>query len=161
MDTAASPWMPVAFIEGLSAMPGGGVLAAALIGLAAFSVMTFSIPGALTPTAFLSGLVMGVGGVFVVAAGAVLGSHLLFYASRRWLAVPMRKRFGARLDGIGRHLERRGPIYVASARLGGVPHALITAGAAAAPMNARSFAGATLLGMLPAITLAAMAGSAI
>ncbi|MGB3166705.1 MAG: VTT domain-containing protein [Alteraurantiacibacter sp.] len=160
MDASAS-FLPLAFVEGLAATPYGGVLAAGLIALMAVSVMTFSIPGALTPTAFVSGLVIGAGGVFVVAAGAVLGSHLLFTASRRWLAAPVRRRFGVRLDGVGKHLERRGPIFIATARFTGVPHILITAGAAAAPITARTFAAASLAGMLPAITLAAMAGSAI
>lgn len=161
MDPALASWLPLGFIEAFMAMPFGEVIVPALIGLLAAFVVSFSIPGALTPTAFFSGLVLGFGGILVVALGAALGSHLLFLASRRWLSQTMRRRFGARLDGVRGHLEKRGPIYVATARLAGVPHVLITAGCAAAPISARNFAAASLLGMLPAITLAASAGSGL
>ncbi len=161
MDLLAPSWLPLGFIEAIAAMPYAEITVPALIGLLAASVVTFSIPGALTPTAFFSGVLLGFGGILVVAMGAALGSHLLFLASRRWLSAIMHRRFGARLGGVRDHLERRGPIYVAGARLGGVPHLLITAGCAAAPISARNFAAASLLGMLPAITLAASAGSGL
>jgi len=142
-------------------MPLGDWAVPLLIALLTASIMTFSIPGALTPTAFLSGMLLGFGGILVVVLGAALGSHILFLTSRRWLSQPMRRRFGTRIDRVRGHLEKRGPIYIATARLSGVPHILITAGCAAAPISARTFATATLLGLLPAVTLAAMAGSAI
>ncbi len=161
MDSVIAQWLPLGFVEAVAAMPFGGVAVAALIALITASIMTFSIPGALTPTAFLSGLLLGFGGILVVALGAMIGSHILFLASRRWLSGGMRRRFGARLDEVGGHLERRGPIYVAGARLTGVPHLLIAAGCAATPITGRTFASATLLGLLPAIILAVSAGSAI
>lgn len=160
METAAASWMPLDLIGASAALPYGGVIVAVLIGAISFTIVALSVPGALTPTAFVSGLLMGFGGALVVALGAALGSHLLFLVSRRWLAAAMQRRFGARLDGVRDHLERRGPIYVATARLGGVPHIVVTAGAAATQISARSFAGASILGMLPAISLAAIAGSA-
>ena len=161
MESVTASWLPFGLVEAVAAMPHGMVLLPLLLGLLAMAVATFSSPGALTPTAFVSGLLLGFGGILIVAIGAAVGCHLLFVASRRWLGGAMRARFGTRLDSIGSHLEKRGPLYVATARLGGVPFALVTAGCAAAPISARSFAGANLLGMLPAITLAVSAGSAL
>ncbi|KLI64952.1 VTT domain-containing protein [Aurantiacibacter marinus] len=160
MDSVIAQWLPLGLVEAVAAMPFGSVAVSALIALTTASIMAFSIPGALTPTAFLSGLLLGFGGILVVALGAVIGSHILFLASRRWFAAGMRRRFGTQLDEVGGHLERRGPIYVAGARLAGVPHVLIAAGCAATPITGRTFAFATLLGLLPAITLAVSAGSA-
>lgn len=161
MESVATSWLPIGPIEALAATPLGMWLAPLAIALMAFAVMGFSIPGALTPTAFLSGIVMGFGGVLVVALAAALGSHVLFLASRRWLGKRMRYRFGDRLEVVNAHMRKRGPIYVASARFAGVPHALVATGAATSCMSARSFAGANLLGMLPAIVLAVSAGSGL
>ena len=161
MDSVIASWLPLGFLEAIAATPYGGLAVPFLFALLTASIMTFSIPGALTPTAFFGGLLMGFGGILVVALGAVIGSHILFLASRRWLSGTMQRRFGTRLDGVRDHLEKRGPIYVAGARLSGVPHVLITAGCAATPITARSFAGASLAGMLPAIVLAVSAGSAL
>lgn len=161
MDSAFASWLPLRFIEAFLAMPYGDVIVPTLVGLLAAFVVSFSIPGALTPTAFFSGLLLGFGGILVVALGAGLGSHLLFLASRRWLSDTMQRRFGARLDSAREHLEKRGPIYVVAARLGGTPHIFITAACAAAPISARDFGAASLLGMLPAIVLAASAGSGL
>ncbi|WP_340588704.1 VTT domain-containing protein [Erythrobacter alti] len=161
MDSVIASWLPLGFLEAVAAMPYGELAVPVVIAVLTASIMTFSIPGALTPTAFFSGMLMGFGGILVVALGAVIGSHILLLASRRWLSGSMQRRFGTRLDGVRDHLEKRGPIYVAGARLSGVPHVLITAGCAAAPISGRSFAGATLLGLMPAIVLAVGAGSAI
>ena len=161
MDFALPQWLPLGFVENVAVMPHGVLAVSVLIALITAAIMTFSIPGALAPTAFLSGLLLGFGGILVVALGAVVGSHILFMASRRWLAASLRRRFGKRLDEVGGHLERRGPIYIAIARFSGVPNIVVAAGSAAAPISARAFAGASLLGMLPAIILAGTAGSAI
>lgn len=161
MDSVIASFLPLGLIEGLAALSAGGVLAALAIAVLATGIVTFSVPGALTPTAFFSGMLLGFGGVLAVMLGAAIGSHILFLASRRWLAGHMRRRFGERLDGVHDHLARRGPIYVVGARLAGVPHVVLTAGCAAAPISARSFLGASLLGMLPAMLLAAGAGSGI
>lgn len=161
MDFAAPFWLPLGFVETLAAMPYGPVAAPAVIALIAFGVVMFSVPGALTPTAFVSGLLFGMGGLVLVVAAAALGSHVLFVVTRLWLGERMRQRFGARLDSVADHLDRRGPLYVATARFGGVPHLLVTAGAAPTRMTARTFAAASLVGMLPILTLAALAGSGV
>lgn len=161
MDFTAPSWLPLGTIEALAAMPYGAIAAPALIALLAFLLMLFSVPGAMTPTAFLSGLLLGVGGLFIVLAAAALGSHVLFVTTRRWLGAHMRKRYGEKLDRFAAHLDKRGAWYVASARFGGVPHLLITAGAAPTKITARTFAAASILGLLPVLTLAALAGSGI
>ena len=46
-------------------------------------------------------------------------------------------------------------------RVLGAPHMLVTAASAVSAIRTRSFVTATMLGFLPAITLASMAGSAI
>lgn len=153
--------LPLGLIDGLAATPFGLLIMAAALGLMTATMVALSIPGGLTSLSFTSGLLLGFSGILVVALGALLGSHALFLASRRFLGGFMRRRFGERLEQVHHHLSLKGPAYVVGMRLGGVPHLLVTAGCAAAPISARTFAGASLLGMLPAIVLAAMAGSAI
>lgn len=155
-----SALLPLEMMLGLAAMPEAMFLVPlALVALTAMMV-GFSIPGTLPSLSFLSGMLMGFGGIFVVALGALVGSHLLFLASRHFLRERMARRFGEQLAGVHEHLERKGPAYVACARLAGVPGLLVTSGCAAAPISARSFGTASLLGMMPAIVLAASAGSA-
>ncbi|WP_338242596.1 VTT domain-containing protein [Aurantiacibacter hainanensis] len=151
----------MALLDSLAAMPMGILALPALLAAVTASLVAMSVPGAVNTMSFLSGLVLGLGGILVVALGCAVGSHLLFLITRRWLGERMRRRFGKRLDGIQDHLARRGPLYVVGARLGGVPHVIVTAGCAATPMGARAFLAASLLGMLPAISLSAIAGSAL
>ncbi len=156
-----SSFLPLGAIESLAMMPHAGVIMplaiAALMALAVAS----SLPGTLTPVAFLGGAMLGYPGIFFGALGAVIGSQILFVLSRYWLGAYMQRRFGARMDKYRDHLATRGPFYIAGLRLGGVPHVLLTATCAAAPISGRSFAAASLLGMLPAITLGALAGHAL
>lgn len=161
MDFTAPSWLPLGFVETLAAMPYGAIAAPALIALLAFCIMAFSIPGGLTPTAFIAGLLFGMGGLAIVVTAAVAGSHVLFVITRLWLAERMRRRFGKRLDHMADHLSKRGPFYVAIARFGGVPHLLVTAGAAPTPITARTFAAANCIGMMPVLTAAALAGSGV
>lgn len=153
--------LPLGAMETLAATPFGPLIMAAALSLVAAMLVALSVPGGLTSLSFASGLLLGFAGILVVALGALLGSHALFLVSRRFLGDFMRRRFGERLDQVHHHLSQKGPAYVVGMRLGGVPHLLVTAGCAAAPISARAFAGASLLGMLPAIVLATMAGSTI
>ncbi len=156
-----SPLLPMDMLLGLAAMPEMVFVVPLAIGMLTVMLVGCSIPGTLTPLSFLSGMLMGFGGILVVALGALVGSHLLFLASRHFLRERMERRFGERIAGVHEHLARKGPAYVAGARLAGVPGLLVTAGCAAAPIGARSFGAASLLGMMPAIVLAATAGSAL
>jgi uncharacterized membrane protein YdjX (TVP38/TMEM64 family) len=146
----------------LASLAGSEVLLGfALLTLTA-ALVGFGVPGVLVPLSFSSGALLGGWlGMLVVIAGAVLGSHALFLATRRWLGVWVRRRWGARLDRFDHAVGKRGFYYLLGLRLTGVPHVLVTASSALSAIRARSFALATLLGFLPAITLAAMAGSAV
>ncbi len=159
MDAIVSALVPMSLLDSLAAMPTGVLTLPALLVMVTASLVAMSVPGAVNAMSFLGGLFLGFAGIVVVAVGCVIGSHLLFLASRRWFSARLQRRFGARLSGIQDHLGRRGPIYVVGARLGGVPHILVTAGCAATPISARAFLGASLLGMLPAISLSVLAGT--
>lgn len=161
MDATISALLPMTLLDSLAAMPLGPLALPALIAAVTASLVAMSVPGAVNTMSFLSGLVLGLAGVLVVVVGCAVGCHLLFLVTRRWLAERMRRRLGSRLDGVQEHLSRRGPLYVVGARLGGVPHLIVTAGCAATPITGRAFLGASMLGMLPAIVLSAVAGSGI
>lgn len=119
-------------------------------------------PGVILPLSFSSGALLGGWlGMAVVVAGAVLGSHALFVATRRWLAARVRRRWGERLEKLDRAISKRGFFYLLGLRLVGVPHLAVTGGSALSAIRAPSFALATMLGFLPSIALAAMAGSAV
>lgn len=153
--------LPFTLVESLAVMPYGWlVVPFAVAALMAFAIGS-SLPGVVTPVSFLGGALLGFPAILFLALGAVLGSHLLFLASRYWLGDYMRRRFGERIEKHHHHIAARGPIYIAGLRLGGMPHVVLTASCAAAPISGTTFAAATLLGMLPAITLGALAGHAI
>ncbi|WAT17422.1 VTT domain-containing protein [Aurantiacibacter sp. MUD11] len=161
MDAFVSSILPMSMLESIAATPFGPLALPALLATVTASLVAFSVPGAVNAMSFLSGLVLGVAGILVVSLGVLAGSHLLFLVTRRWLGERMQRQFGERLQGVQEHLARKGPIYVVGARLGAVPHAVVTAGCAATPISARAFLAASLLGMLPGICLAVLAGSAI
>lgn len=159
MDTVGWLFEQIPF---LAALAGSELLLGlALFGLTA-ALVGFGVPGVLVPLSFSSGALLGGWlGMLVVVMGALIGSHLLFVVVRRWFAGPVRTRLGERLHRFDGEIGERGLLYVTGLRVAGVPHLLVTAGSALSPIRARHFALATLLGYLPAITLAAMAGSAV
>ena len=159
MDTASWLFDSVPF---LASLVGSDVLLGlALLTLTA-ALVGSGVPGVLLPLSFSSGALLGGWlGMLVVIAGAVIGSHALFLATRRWLGARVRRRWGAKLERFDHAVGKRGFFYLLGLRLTGVPHVLVTASSALSAIRARSFAFATLLGFLPAIALAAMAGSAV
>lgn len=159
MDIAGWIFEQVPF---LTALMGSEIwLGLALLTLTA-ALVASGVPGVLLPLSFSSGALLGGWlGMLVVVAGAVIGSHALFEATRRWLGARVRRRWGERLEKFDRDISRRGFFYLLGLRLAGVPHLLVTGASALSVVRARSFALATLLGFLPSITLAAMAGSAV
>ena len=136
------------------------LLALALCGLTV-ALVALCVPGTILPLSLSSGALLGVAGGAAVFAGAVIGSHLLFLASRHFLRERIHARLGARLAPLERHFEKRGFVYVAGLRVAGVPHVLVTAGSALSPVRARSFLAATALGFLPAIVVGSSAGSLV
>ncbi|MFB0612816.1 VTT domain-containing protein [Aurantiacibacter poecillastricola] len=161
MDAFLSSILPLALLESLATSPLGILAVPLLITVLTASLVALSLPGAVNTMSFVSGMMLGLGGILVVALGVLVGSHLLFLASRRWLSERLQRRFGARIASVQDHLGKRGPLYVVGARLGGIPHVVVTAGCAATPINARAFLGASLLGMLPCIAISAIAGSTL
>jgi len=137
------------------------LLGLALLALTAMLVAV-GIPGVLVPISFSSGALLGGWlGTLCVVAGAVLGSQLFFAVTRRWLAARARRRWGERLGTFDQAISKRGFYYLLGLRLTGVPHPLVSGASALSVIRARSYALATLLGFLPAIALAAMAGSVV
>jgi len=126
------------------------------------TLVALGVPGVLVPISFSSGALLGGWfGMLVVIAGALLGSQALFVVTRRWLGHRLRRRWGEQLARFDRKMEQRGFYYLLGLRLVGAPHLLVTTSSALSAIRARSFLLATLFGLLPAITLAAMAGSAV
>lgn len=124
--------------------------------------IALGLPGMLLPISFSSGALLGGWtGMTVVVLGAVIGSHVLFLVTRRWLAASIRRRWNDRLAKYDRDIAQRGFYYLLGLRLAGAPHMLVTGACALSTIRARSFALATLLGFLPAIALASAAGSAV
>ena len=126
------------------------------------TLVALGVPGVLVPISFSSGALLGGWfGMLVVIAGALLGSQALFVVTRRWLGHRFRRRWGEQLARFDRKMEQRGFYYLLGLRLVGAPHLLVTTSSALSAIRARSFLLATLFGILPAIALAAMAGSAV
>lgn len=154
--------LPFDRLEPLLAGAGGEVLLLGLVFLATASLVGIGVPGVLIPMALSSGALFGAWeAAAAVALGSVAGSQLFFLAARRLTGQRIRDRLGARLESFQRSFAARGIWYVIGLRLVGAPHLLVTAGSAMMAMRSTSFAAATLIGVLPAIAIAAATGSAI
>ncbi len=143
----------------------GALLTAVMIAALWFittSLVAAGIPGVLIPATLATEAVAGpVAATATVSMGAMVGSLVLFALARRWGAPWMAARFGNRLELFEQRFAAHGIWYVIGLRVVGTPHMLVTVGSAMMPIRAPAFAAATLAGSLPAITLAAMAGSII
>lgn len=143
----------------------GLLLTAALVAtlwIATTSLTAAGIPGVLIPATLAAEAIAGpVAATATVSLGSVVGSLLLFLAARRWGSPVVASRFGPRLEAFERRFAEHGSWYVIGLRMMGTPHMLVTVGSAMTPMRMPAFAFATLIGSLPAIALAAMAGSIV
>ena len=152
----------IATIQGMLAFDGA-LLTAALIAalwLVTASLVAAGTPGVIIPATLATEALAGpVAATATVSLGALGGSLLLFLAARRWGSPAIEARFGSRLEAFERRFAAHGLWYVVGLRLIGTPHMLVTVGSAMMPIRAPAFAAATFLGFLPAIALAAMAGS--
>lgn len=143
----------------------GALLTAMLIAalwIATTSLVAAGMPGVLIPATLAAEAVAGpVAATATVSLGALGGSLLLFAAARRWGSPRIAARLGGRLESFERRFAVHGTWYIIGLRLIGTPHMLVTVGSAMMPIRAPAFAAATFAGFLPAIALAAMAGSIV
>lgn len=134
----------------------------AVLWLATTSLVAAGVPGVIIPATLATEALAGpVAATATISMGALGGSMLLFLAARRWGSPAFASRFGSRLEAFERRFAAHGSWYVIGLRMIGTPHVLVTVGSAMTPMRAPAFALATLIGSLPAIALAAMAGSIV
>jgi uncharacterized membrane protein YdjX (TVP38/TMEM64 family) len=154
----------IASIENFLAFDGALLTAAlvAAVWLLTTSLVAAGVPGVLIPATLATEALAGpVAATATVSMGAMGGSLLLFAAARRWGAPRIVSRFGSRLESFERRFQAHGLWYVIGLRLIGAPHMLVTVGSAMMPIRAPAFALATMVGCLPAIALAALAGSVV
>lgn len=138
----------------------------ALIAVALFAgtaiVVALWVPGVLLPLAASSGALLDVwSATAAVASGALAGSMIIFATTRHFAKGGVPRRIECFLSRYETRFRTQGAWFVLGLRLVGAPHFLVSASSALMPIGARSFALATLLGLIPAILLAAIAGAAI
>jgi uncharacterized membrane protein YdjX (TVP38/TMEM64 family) len=97
----------------------------------------------------------------VVAAGALIGSLVLYTLFEQGSQATLRHRYGERLKRLDNFASRGGILPVIGLRLVGVPHIAVTALCALAGVGPGRYALATIFGLLPAIALSATAGAAL
>jgi uncharacterized membrane protein YdjX (TVP38/TMEM64 family) len=125
-------------------------------------VVALWVPGFLLPIAASSGAMLSLWlAAAAVAGGALVGSMAIFAVSRYFLSDHVPRRIAGFLKKFEERLGSHGAWFVLVLRLGGAPHALVSASSALMPIRASSFAVATVVGMSPAIFFAAAAGAAI
>lgn len=138
------------------------VLAGAAYVLAYTAVVAFSLPGGAVMSitgGFLFGVVAGTG---LAVLGATAGACLLFLAARRAVGDALRARGGPLLARLQEELRRDGFLYLLSLRLLPlVPFWLANLAPALAGMPFRSYALATLLGILPGTAVFAGIGAGL
>jgi uncharacterized membrane protein YdjX (TVP38/TMEM64 family) len=146
----------------LLAQPHGELLIAAVFFIATATLIAFCVPGTMIPLAVTSSALIGpVEAASAVVLGALLGSQILFVGCRRLANDRLRGKLGERAEAFEHGFAKNGFLYVIGLRLIGVPHFVVTAGCALTHITGSIFGLATLLGLLPAIVIAAAAGSAL
>ena len=162
MDFHVSPLLTLDKTEIILAMPLAEVwLAMAFLGLAVCIYAT-GIPGALVPVSFSSGALLGETlAIAAVAAGALFGSVILFCGLVRGTRSISQHRYGRHIKRLDHAVSRGGILPIIGLRLIGVPHLAVTGVCALASIGLRRYAISTLVGILPAIAIAATAGAAL
>src|SRR5687768_5654092 len=162
MQGVLTDWLPLGALEAALAMPYGEVLVAAAFFALTASIYASGIPGTLLPLSFSSGALLGGPlGIAAVAAGAMLGSLVLYTLLERGSRVTLRKRYADHLARIDRLASHGGIVPIIGLLLAGVPHFAVTGLCALAAVGPRRYALATLIGVCPAIALTAFAGAAL
>jgi uncharacterized membrane protein YdjX (TVP38/TMEM64 family) len=147
-------------VDSLKAWVSDNISAAILICFVVYVAVTaLSLPAA----AILSLLVGALFGVWIgtclVNLAATLGATLAFLSSRYLFRDWVQRRFGQRLEPLNRGVEKDGAYYLFTLRLVPIfPFFLINLGMGLTRMPVRTFAGISLLGMLPGTVLYVFAG---
>ena len=121
-----------------------------------------SFPGAIWIT-ITGGLMFGTAlGAALAVCGSTLGAILLFLAARSALGPFLERRAGRLLDRVRPGLQRDGFLYVLALRLIPVmPFWLINLAAALTGVRLSHFIAATVIGIIPAVTVFASIGAGI
>jgi uncharacterized membrane protein YdjX (TVP38/TMEM64 family) len=124
------------------------------------SVTALSLPVAVW-LSLLAGALFGRWlGTGVVILAATLGATLAFLASRYLFRASFQTRFGSRLSAFNDGIEREGAYYLLTLRLIPLfPFWLINLGMGLTSMRVLTFAGVSLVGMLPGTFLYVNAGT--
>lgn len=119
--------------------------------IGAYIVQTaLSLPGAALMTLAAGAIFGALPGTIFSVVGATFGAVLAFLVTRYLLHDTVQRRFGARLEGVNRELERRGLLYLLFLRLVPVfPFFLINLAAGLTTISLRTFFTGTLIGIIP------------
>ena len=162
MQSPLFEWFPLEWFEATLAMPYGELVVATGFFALTASIYASGIPGALLPLSFSSGALLGGPvGMVTVAAGAMLGSLILYALLERGSRATLRQRYGHHLERLDGLAARGGLLPIIGLRLAGIPHIGVTALCALTSVGQRRYALATFVGVCPAIALTAIAGAAI
>lgn len=125
-------------------------------------VTGFSLPGA-TGMTLIYGWYFGFWqSVPLVSFGSTTGATVAFLLSRYLVREAIQSRFGARLAGFNRALEREGAFYLFTLRLiPAVPFWMINLVMGLTPIRTRTYWWVSQLGMLPATIVYTYAGSSL
>jgi pyruvate/2-oxoglutarate dehydrogenase complex dihydrolipoamide dehydrogenase (E3) component/uncharacterized membrane protein YdjX (TVP38/TMEM64 family) len=135
---------------------------AAAFGAAYAASVALSVPGALVLT-LLAGALFGPWlGTLVVSLASTLGACGAFLLARTLLRDAVRVRVGPRLAGLEEGLARDGVWYLLTLRLVPLfPFVLVNLAMGLTPLRLRTYAGVSMLGMLPGTFAYVNAGSAL
>jgi len=126
------------------------------------AITGLSLPGAAALT-LLYGWYFGIaGGILLVSFASTTGATLAFLLSRYLFRDSIQQRFGERLTGFNRALEKEGPFYLFSLRLiPAVPFFVINAVMGLTPIRTRTFWWVSQVGMLAGTAVYVYAGSVV
>ncbi|HWG43037.1 MAG TPA: TVP38/TMEM64 family protein [Gemmataceae bacterium] len=125
------------------------------------TITALSLPAAALLTLLAGALFDFWLGVAVVSLASTFGATLAFLSSRYLFREWVQRRFGNRLRALDEGVARDGAYYLFTLRLVPiVPFFLINLGMGLTPMPGRTFAGVSMLGMLPGTCIYVYTGRA-
>jgi uncharacterized membrane protein YdjX (TVP38/TMEM64 family) len=150
-----------ATLAGFEAMRAANPLALAALAFGLYVlVVALSLPFAVWLTLGIGALFGFWAGLVIVSFASTIGATLAFLAARYLLRDWVQARFGDRLAGINRGLERDGPFYLFTLRLiPVVPFFAVNLLMGLTPIRARTFYWVSQLGMLAGTAVFVNAGT--